>query len=113
MKKSILRILRSLFSRPSFNIRLKDAVLSHAAEHLFRTRAYIHLHGLQKYGAAIIDVGAAGGDTTLWFAKSFPAHQVTGFEPLTESYDRAVSLTARCRNVKMLNCALDESSGMA
>lgn len=111
MKNLLIRFLQFLFSSPQFSMKLKDTALLNAAEHLFRTQAYIEQHDLRDFGKTIIDIGAAQGDTAIWFAQVFPRHHVHAFEPVKTSFDKALKKTGKFSNITLHNVALTNEKG--
>lgn len=111
MKKTILFLLRSLFRDPAFFLRFKDSVMANPAEHLYRTKKYIHSHNVSVEKGTIIDVGAASGDTTQWFAAEFPSLKVIAFEPLKEACQAAKRKTQSLSNVEVHQIALGDENG--
>src|SRR5688572_27542553 len=110
MKNTLIRIMRSLFKNPALFLKFRDTVMVSDAEHLFRVNKYIADHGLQNRGNAIIDIGAANGNTCKWFAIHFPDKKIIGFEPVRESFEKAIQLTKDLKQVKIHNVALGPES---
>jgi FkbM family methyltransferase len=111
MKSIIIKILQLLFSSPHFAIKFKDAALSNPAEHLVRTVSYIEKRDLGLFGTTILDIGAANGNTCVYFSQLFPEHTVIGFEPVTKSFKKAQKITARFKNIQLRHMALAEKEG--
>ena len=58
--------------------------------------------------AAILDVGANRGQTSVELAKAFPACVIHAFEPSPDTYRTLISNTKRYANVRTHNCALGD-----
>ncbi len=87
----------------------KDLFFTNCAEHLFRAVAYIKKEKVDQKFNLIIDIGAANGDTTLFFAKSFPYCKVFGYEPNLNEYTGAKK-KAEGHNIEFRNTALGEKA---
>jgi FkbM family methyltransferase len=106
MKRLFINILRSIFRSPAMFLKFKDTVLVNGAEHLFRVNKYISDNKLGDFGEAIIDIGAAQGDTCKWFSAHYPNKKIFGFEPVHDSFIKAVEKTKKNRQIAMHRLAL-------
>ena len=117
MKKTIIRILRSLTApirkNEKFFIPFKDVVASHASEHLYRAVRMIRKSGCTTKGKQILDLGANDGSTTRFFAVHFPECQVTGFEPIQAMFTKAQDTIRNYPNASLIKVACSDSEGEA
>jgi FkbM family methyltransferase len=59
----------------------------------------------------IIDIGAFNGDSAIFLAKKFPNVQVLAFEPNPYSFNDAVKLCGRYKNIELFNLGFSNISG--
>jgi FkbM family methyltransferase len=111
MKALILKVLQGLFSSPQFAVKFKDTALTNGAEHLVRTVNYIDKKGLSLFGRLIVDIGAAEGDTSVYFSQLYPEHTVHGFEPAKKHFEIAEKKTSAMENIVMHKLALSDREG--
>lgn len=111
MKTLLIRFLQFLFSSPQFSMKLKDTALLNASEHLFRTLSFIEHHQLRGSGNTILDIGAASGDTAVWFSEVFPTHQIQAFEPVLTSFEKAQKKAEKRKNILVHHLALTNENG--
>ncbi len=115
MKKIILRLLRMMSVPVKANntvyMLLKDEFLCNSAEHLVRLKKLISRRNIEVKGKIILDIGAASGDSTPYFAKYFPACKVIGFEPIPAAFETARNHTASISSIELRNIALYDHPG--
>lgn len=61
----------------------------------------------------ILDIGAAGGETCIMFAKALPDCKIIGFEPITKTYIRLRNNTMIYSNIQTHNIALGKEKGLS
>jgi len=117
MKKTLIRILSSITAplrkNENFFIPFKDLVTAHPSEHLFRTVRFIKRNNAAVQGKHILDLGAADGGTTRFFATHFPECRFTGFEPIKTMYEKATDAVKGIPNATILNIACADREGVA
>lgn len=117
MKKTLIALLRSLTApvrkNENFFIPFKDVVASHPSEHLFRTVRLIRKSGCVTQGKQVLDLGAADGSTTRFFATHFPECRITGFEPIAAMFKKAKETVRDLGNATVLNMACSDREGEA
>ncbi|MFN6038882.1 MAG: FkbM family methyltransferase, partial [Bacteroidota bacterium] len=79
----------------------------------FRTSLYIKnkIGELKIDSGAILDIGAADGQTCIYFSYTFQGSKIIGFEPLNESYHTALENTKHHKNIEIRNIALSDMVG--
>lgn len=78
--------------------------------HINKAVAYIKHFQLSKDNL-IIDIGAAGGETTSIFAKAFPYSQIYAYEPIQSTFDLLRKKTASYLNVHIFCKAIGYNKG--
>jgi FkbM family methyltransferase len=111
MKGIFVKLLQGLFSSPQVAIKFKDGALGSESEHLVRTINYIDKKRLNLYGKTIIDIGAASGETTVYFSQIFPEHAVIGFEPTKAEFEKAKKMTAPFKKILIHQVAIADRNG--
>lgn len=94
LKRLLLSLLRgfskALSSSPRAFLLVKDEAVGSPAEHLYRLTALIRREVPSTEGMAIVDIGAAFGDTAHYFARQFPGTTIRAYEPFPESFEKAI-----------------------
>lgn len=115
LKRLLLSLLRGfsqfLSRSPRTFLLFKDEAVGSPAEHLYRMTALIRREVRVVEGMAIVDIGAAFGDTACYFARHFPGTTIRAFEPFPESHEQAFSNTRRFANVELVNKAIHDRMG--
>jgi FkbM family methyltransferase len=115
MKRLILAIIRRLSGLARLNdtvfLLLKDEALLNPAEHFIRIKKLIRRKKPVHTGMVVIDIGAASGDSCLYFAAHFPECRVVGFEPIRESFEIAKKRTFNNSAIEIRNMALFANQG--
>ena len=115
MKKIILWLLRRLSRLLCMNEKIfllfKDEALMNSSEHLIRLSKLIRRNVFNRSGMLIIDIGAASGDSPVFFSKNFPECKIIGFEPIPESFALARDKTAKIASIELRNLALYDHPG--
>ncbi|MBA4055315.1 MAG: hypothetical protein C0490_11435 [Marivirga sp.] len=89
-------LVHDIFSYPS--------IVNNGYLHIERSIEVLKSRGLT--GLLIMDVGAAGGETCVFFAKAFPQATIHGFEPIAKTYQRLEDATRNVANIKIHHTAL-------
>lgn len=109
---SLLRAFSKLVRKnPSVFILAKDEIFCNPAEHLQRVVRLAKRNFPDAKGWRIIDIGAANGDSCLFFSRSFPECNVTGFEPIPEAFAGALTKTKFHSNIELRQMALFSQPG--
>ncbi len=113
MKKILLWLIKlyikPLQNKPQPYTYVKYDYFSGIDDHLYGTINY--LKNLSISDMLMIDIGSADGATAQLFAKSFIKSQIIGFEPIPESYKKAVNTTKHLNNVTIKNCCISDKIG--
>ena len=112
-KKIIINFVSRILRNPDFFLRVKDVFFTNPAEHLLRSTVYVKKRvGEKKIGPmTILDIGAADGQTCIYFSRSFEGSKIIGFEPLKESFAIALENTKHYKNIEIRNLALSDTVG--
>jgi FkbM family methyltransferase len=101
-------------------------LIKHKIERLFqrfglrvsKARYYKFEYDRENYPAValhatpvIFDIGANIGQSSIWFAKSFPKARIYAFEPVPSVFKRLAREVAGVRGIEALNLACGERSG--
>lgn len=108
LKRQLIMWIQKASPKGIFALKVKDLFLSDDVEHLHRAVILLKRY-FDVSSGVIVDVGAADGRVSKYFADHFPQCDVKSYEPDTESYKEALLRLEKVSNVEIFNLALGDS----
>jgi FkbM family methyltransferase len=116
MKKLLIQLLKPIvvpFKPGTKNYyRIRDIFYTNSAEHLHKVKDYVQKieTDLSQY-EQVLDIGAANGDTALFFSQSFPTQKIIAFEPNPLLRGIASEKVSKHENIELKDFALGNKNG--
>jgi FkbM family methyltransferase len=108
IKKSIRLYLAPFIKSERLYYYTKDVIFTNCSEHLHRAIHYLASKEAGYPLFCVVDIGAAEGGTTAFFANAFSGKKVYGYEPNVNEYKKATENYRHLKSVEFVNKALGD-----